>query len=710
VQSYFEVPNRRVIPFFGREDIISKIDRAFSVGPGPRVIVVQGMGGQGKSQVAMEYCHQKKDDPFSAIFWIDAASESSVMRTFISISRLISTPIDQLPDNDARIAFVSRKLASWPIRLLLVFDNYDDPEDFPNIRDFFPPNELGAILVTGRHADIGTLVLSQGANLIELPGLEEPAAVELLEHYSQINETTRKFGGEIVKRLGYHPLAITQAGTYIRKGGIQLSEFMDIYNQEKEEILKNTPQLSQYRRKLEDAEKETSLNVFTTWQLSFQQLLSRTPEDSVAVMLLRLLAFFDSKDVSEWTFIEYHRNHLTTKMSKLLEWINRFTDSQSRWNSRLFKKNLALLKDFCLLQSFTQGPDEYSHVLLHPLVKDWIRLQMGESACQVYALMVTKILGDLLQAVWRSDQFELPLTTKQYLALHVIAQEDNYKEYLGIHYTELHQDVVDEYTIGQAWLGLFLKSLGLYSNAEPIEVRVMETSLRVLGEEHPGTLTSMNNLASTFRNQGRWKEAEELEVQVMETRKRVLGEEHPDTLTSMANLASTFRNQGRWKEAEELEVQVTETSLRVLGEEHPNTLNSIANLASTFWNQGRWKEAEELFVQVVETSLRVRGEEHPDTLNSMANLASTFRNQGRWKEAEELKVQVMETRKRVLGEEHPDTLSSMNNLAHTYRDLDRIEKAVELMVKVVQLRSKVLGPNHPYTTSSEASLMSWTST
>ncbi|KAF2676779.1 hypothetical protein K458DRAFT_396668, partial [Lentithecium fluviatile CBS 122367] len=93
--------------------------------------------------------------------------------------------------------------------------------------------------------------------------------------------------------------------------------------------------------------------------------------------------------------------------------------------------------------------------------------------------------------------------------------------------------------------------------------------------------------AMTLHSDGRWKEAEELFVQVMETRKRVLGEEHPDTLTSMANLASTFWNQGRWKEAEELFVQVMETRKRVLGEEHPNTLTSMANLASTYRNQGR---------------------------------------------------------------------------------------------------------------------------
>src|SRR5271155_2136506 len=145
----------------------------------------------------------------------------------------------------------------------------------------------------------------------------------------------------------------------------------------------------------------------------------------------------------------------------------------------------------------------------------------------------------------------------------------------------------------------------------------------------------ITDLSRLLHAQGRWNEAEELKVQVMETSLRVLGAEHPDTLTSMASLASTFWNQGRWKEAEELEAQVMETSLRVLGQEHPDTLTSMGNLASTYENQGRWKEAEELEVQVMETSLRVLGQEHPDTLTSMGNLASTFWDQGRWKEAEE---------------------------------------------------------------------------
>ena len=75
-------------------------------------------------------------------------------------------------------------------------------------------------------------------------------------------------------------------------------------------------------------------------------------------------------------------------------------------------------------------------------------------------------------------------------------------------------------------------------------MQVIDTSARVLGEEHPDTLTSIGNLASTYWDQSRWKEAESLFVQVIETRKRVLGEEHPDTLTSIGSLALTYWNQG----------------------------------------------------------------------------------------------------------------------------------------------------------------------
>ena len=104
----------------------------------------------------------------------------------------------------------------------------------------------------------------------------------------------------IVKTLANHPLAITQAGSYIQTQKIRVDQFMAHYERKKEKILKHTPQLSQYRRRLSDeAEKETSLNVFTTWELSFQQFLQSTSSGQEKADLLTLFAFFNYNGISE---------------------------------------------------------------------------------------------------------------------------------------------------------------------------------------------------------------------------------------------------------------------------------------------------------------------------------------------------------------------------------------------------------------------------
>jgi tetratricopeptide (TPR) repeat protein len=203
--------------------------------------------------------------------------------------------------------------------------------------------------------------------------------------------------------------------------------------------------------------------------------------------------------------------------------------------------------------------------------------------------------------------------------------------------------------------GWYVREQGLFNRSEEMSECSRKIRQEMLGPEHPSTLTSMGNLAATFRKQGRWDEAEQLEVRVMETRTRALGAEHPSTLTSMGNLASTYSDQGRWGEAEQLEVRVMETRKTVLGAEHPDTLTSMANLASTYWKQGRWGEAEQLELRVMETSKTALGAEHPDTLTSMANLAETYTDQKRWTEAEELLLPAVHAHQRVLGLSHPST-------------------------------------------------------
>ncbi|CAE6476928.1 unnamed protein product [Rhizoctonia solani] len=233
--------------------------------------------------------------------------------------------------------------------------------------------------------------------------------------------------------------------------------------------------------------------------------------------------------------------------------------------------------------------------------------------------------------------------------------------------------------------------------AEQLQVQVLDAHKRILGEEHPDTLCSMNNLASTYSDLGRYDEAEQLQVQVLDTRKRILGEEHPDTLCSMNNLASTYSHMGQYDKAEQLQVQVLDAHKRILGEEHPVTLRSVNNLAATYSHLGRYDKAEQLQVHVLNARERILGEEHPDTLCSMNNLASTYSDLGRYNEAEQLQVQVLNVRKRILGKEHPDTLRSMSNLASTYSDLGRWAEAGELYHNARSVAERTLGHQHPKT-------------
>jgi len=117
-------------------------------------------------------------------------------------------------------------------------------------------------------------------------------------------------------------------------------------------------------------------------------------------------------------------------------------------------------------------------------------------------------------------------------------------------------------------LALLFLYLCCGSDAEHLERCSAEIFILRLGDENSDTLTSMSNLASTYRNQGRLQEASDLEERALEARKRVLGEEHPDTLTSMSDLALVYQNQGRLQDALDLEGRTLEARRRVLGKEH----------------------------------------------------------------------------------------------------------------------------------------------
>ncbi|XRM46413.1 hypothetical protein ABZX51_009448 [Aspergillus tubingensis] len=661
-QSVWMVPLRRNPRFAGREDEITRIEGLFMQQNGPSKVAICGLGGIGKTQIALELAYRMRNrDPNCSICWITCTSYESVEQAYMNIAlKLKMTDIKPAEVKEKVKAYLSQESAG---KWLFFFDNADDMGMWSKnnstdtvLTDFLPESEQGHILFTTRSRKVAVKLASPHVITITEPSTE--SSIEILRN-SLVEKTLlndRVTALKLLEQLAFLPLAIAQAAAYINENSIGLSDYLQLLQDQEPHVVELLSEDFGDEMRYKDIQNPVAL----TWFISFQQIQE---SNNLAADYLSFLACINPRDIPQSLLPQPVSNK-----SKI--------------------DALGLLKAFSFISEGSGDGSLNLHQLVHLATRNWMRKN------QQFRLYILKT-ADRLSEVFPNNDHANRQAWREYLphALSLIAEAGFWKEQEK--YIDLIRNVCS-----------CLSSDGRWKEAEELGVQVLELHKRVLGPEHPDTLTSMDNLASTYWNQGRWKEAEELQIQELKLCKQVLGPEHSSTLTSMANLASTYRNQGRWKEAEELQIQELKLCKQVLGPEHPSTLTSMNNLALAYSKQGRWKEAEELEVQVLELRKQVLGPEHPSTLTSMANLASTYRNQGRWKEAAVLGVQVLELRKQVLGPEHPNTLTSMSNLASTYLKEGQWKKAEELGVQVLELRKQVLGPEHPSTLTSMNNLAS----
>ncbi|KAJ7032979.1 hypothetical protein C8F04DRAFT_635348 [Mycena alexandri] len=699
-----------VLSFTGRDDILQKMHSYFNHdrGSAQHIFVLHGLGGAGKSQLAFKFVHDSQaNHRFSEIFYVDATNEQTLE---IDLQAVAPVAVGKSAQASQQwLAGRQEEQKEW----LLFFDNADDVE--LDISKFFPRCTFGNILITTRNQDLCLHARDEDAVSKVSDMIAEDAKDLLLRLAGEgRSDQQEKLAGAIVKELHCFALAVSQAGGYIHTRS-NLSEYLELYQNHRDQLLRRTEiqGLDRYGRA-----------VYATWDLSHGKL------SSAGRALLQICSILHHEGISEHIFQkaataqqDFNDSDVSQEVNLLLNLLGK---RDEKWDSLAFHKVMGELESYSLIERDRPA----ASYAIHPLVQHWSGAAMGTNKYAMQKCVLTiiglsiswsfkdedyKYRRKLLLHVARSTQSLNPDQLSPAVAARIalvytegghwndaevleVAVVETSKRVLG----EEHPDTLTRITN----LALTYWNQGRWNDAEALQVAVMEISKRVLGEEHPSTLTRISNLAATYLRQGHLNDAEVLGVAVVETSKRVLGEEHPDTLTSINNLALTYSNQGRWNDAEALEVAVMETSKRVLGEEHPDTLTRMGNLALTYWNQGRWNDAEALQVAVIETSKRVLGEEHPDTLTSIANLASTYQNQGRWNDAEVLKVAVMETSKHVLGEEHPDTLTRITNLASTYWSQDRLSDAEALEVVVMETSTRVLGEEHPDTLRSINNLAS----
>lgn len=138
---FYIVPRQRVKHFVGRKAQLLKISSQFATGQEknrPQVLILHALGGQGKSQIAIEYCQSSREE-YAGIFWVNANSEDSTLQSYARIAAALnSNSSAEHSERRKAINIVIDYLETWDQRWLLVFDNYDNPEAFPSIHKFLP--------------------------------------------------------------------------------------------------------------------------------------------------------------------------------------------------------------------------------------------------------------------------------------------------------------------------------------------------------------------------------------------------------------------------------------------------------------------------------------------------------------------------------------------------------------------------------------------
>ncbi|KAH0551461.1 hypothetical protein GP486_007324, partial [Trichoglossum hirsutum] len=477
----------RVSHFVARENLLKEIEVTYHHSKDlvdPTVVVLFGMGGSGKTQLALEYCRRTEASRrFTSIFWVDASNPSTIAQSFLSIAEMISRKKWVLADADASMRFVTDAISAWQNPWLIVFDNFDKPSAFKNInmKDYFPRGKNGAILFTSRFAGAERL-----GHMITVTSMSESEGLELLLQRSgnNNNDDNCKVGKEIVRRLGCLALAIDQAGAYISARGLALHLYMDHYNNRKEKVLKETPEFWEYRRKLGDAEAETSLSVFTTWEMSFEEIGAGGDDRRNKEHLLTVSAFFDNKDIFEGLFRVYFE-------SENPGWMEIFC-IEGVWGKYEFRDVLAELFNLSLILSLETGTTG-THFSLHPLIQDWLKLRINLQDRRTYAAEAISILAAF---IGDQDVAKLALQSKQLIVSHLDVSVQNDAKFLG------GGGLGAQYLMSAtASFASFYRLQGRYKEAEQLYGRALDGNEKQLGPDHPGTLRTVQNLANVYQNQ-----------------------------------------------------------------------------------------------------------------------------------------------------------------------------------------------------------------
>jgi DNA-binding SARP family transcriptional activator len=661
--------------FTGRIGLLDQLHQRLHAGEHTLVVqALYGLGGVGKTQLAIEYAHRFATD-YELVWWINAEQPVLLAEQFARLADKLNLPPRATATGTVELVTAElRQRSGW----LLIFDNAERPEHLA----LYQPGGHGHVLVTSRFPGWGAM-----GGRLEVDVLHRLEAVALLQR--RIPELDPQLADELAAELGDLPLAAAQAAAYLEQTGLRPADYVHRFRTRRASMLAKGDVLGYQGR------------VDTTWTISLERLHRDSP---AAVPLLQLAAFLAPEPIPLRLF---------TAHPELLDEPLRTAAADPVTLDDLLGAVVGLSLARRQADSFQ----------LHRLVQAVIRQQLDASQQQAttdrvlallaaahpgnpndpangiaYAELAPHVLATSALGDDRADNRRLMLSTVEYLNTRGDSQPsrritqqvlDRWRHRLGPD----HPDSLQSATFLTAELG----ALGEAEQARELGHDTLERCQRVLGPDHMVTLTSAAVLSFVLLYQGEADQARQLGQDTLERCRRVLGPDHPISLRSAAVLTFAQDELGDAEQAHLLGQDTLERCRRVLGPDHMVTLTSAASLTFALLYGGEVERARHLGQDTLERCRRVLGPDHMTTVASAASLTSALAGLGEAEQARHLGQDTLERSRRLFGLDHAVSVASAASLTFALAGLGEAEQGRRLGQDTLERSARVLSPDHPIT-------------
>ncbi|KAL4746359.1 P-loop containing nucleoside triphosphate hydrolase protein [Aspergillus terricola var. indicus] len=476
-------------------------------------VALVGMGGIGKSQIAIEYAYRARQrDPKLSVFWVYASNTTRYEQAY----RDLADELNLLGRTDPGVdifKLVSRWLSDaangcW----LMILDNADNEDMFfqevelginqgqpkasarPALITSIPQTTNGSVIITSRNSTAARNLLTNHQNILYIDVMEENDALDLIQTRVTLDQGSMEDARRLMQALEYIPLAVVQAGSYIqeRLPRTTVSAYLTLLQESDANLVAMLGNMD-----LRDSRRDYSSQhvVTATWQISFDQIRSSQP---TSANLLALMSMFDRQGIPE---------------TLLRQDMSRFE----------FGNVVHPLISFSLIKESRNRQLFQLHRLVQISVRKWL-----ESNGQLQ--LWTKRSAELMAATFPSGEFGT-WTECQNLIPHA-------KEIM-------RQDVIN--SVPSRSIQSY--SLGL---RQRLKRQLIHQKMDKLPENNKGLLawaTTGFKAGWYLFLQGKYEEAESMHRRALRDREKVLGPEHPDTLVSVNNLGWALYQQGKYDEA-----------------------------------------------------------------------------------------------------------------------------------------------------------------